>query len=76
MSAWAWLPIGVPILMAVLFPVLYFSLLAFLWQGARLFAEYRRRLAMALVCADCGRDVLVPGARFCGKCGGKLRRAA
>lgn len=76
MSALAWLPIGVPILMAVCFPVLYFTLLMFLWQGARLFAEYRRRLAAVAVCLDCGREVFTPAAKFCGRCGGKLRKAA
>ena len=48
----------------------------FLWNGYRLFKQLRRKLATAQICTRCGREILVAGAKFCGKCGGQLVKAA
>lgn len=56
--------------------VFWIVALMFLWHGYKLFRELRVRLAAMLVCNRCGREVLIPNAKFCGKCGGQLSRAA
>lgn len=56
--------------------VLYYEVLMFVWHGSHLFRETRRRMKEAQICSKCGREVLVAGARFCGRCGGQLVKAA
>ena len=56
--------------------VVVYNLAMFLWQGQHLFREMRRRIAAAQVCTKCGREILVSGAKFCGRCGGQLVKAA
>jgi ribosomal protein L40E len=67
---------GVALIKAVAAVVFWIVALMFLWQGYKLFRELRVRLAAMLVCTRCGREVLIPNAKFCGKCGGQLSRAA
>jgi hypothetical protein len=56
--------------------VVAYEMFCFLRQGQLFFREARRRFELAQVCTKCGREILVSGAKFCGKCGGQLVKAA
>ena len=47
-----------------------------LWHVARYAKAARLRLRETLICQRCGREIVAPGAKFCGRCGGGLLRAA
>jgi len=44
----------------------------FLWTGIRAFRAVRRAVDGMKACPRCGREVINPEARHCGKCGGEL----
>lgn len=55
---------------------LWFQAMMFLWHGSHYFREQRRRMADQLECIKCHAVPSRPDARYCGKCGGQLMRAA
>ena len=50
--------------------------IACLWNGYHVLKRMRARLGWNGVCTKCGREILAIGAQFCGRCGGKVAKAA
>ena len=58
------------------FVVFGYELFSYLRQGQLYFRAARARLEAGLVCEKCGREILAVNAKYCGRCGGKVAKAA
>ena len=56
--------------------VIAYELISYLHHGQLYFRAARARLEAGLVCEKCGREILVASAKYCGRCGGKVAKAA
>ena len=56
--------------------VVAYELFSYLRQGQLYFRAARARLGAGLVCEKCGSEILVATAKYCGRCGGKVAKAA